>query len=123
MIFNYMVEYFISRLDLTFAALSDPSRRAILQQLRNGEQRVTEIAARFPVSLNAVSKHLKVLERAGLVRRRVSGREHYIALAPESLAAASSWIDQYRAFWEPRLDALVTYLEEQRCDSGSEPIP
>jgi DNA-binding transcriptional ArsR family regulator len=69
--------------------------------------------------LNAVSKHLKALERAGLVQRRVRGRDHFISLAPEPLADASAWIDQYRAFWEPRLDTLVAYLKEQR--RGTEP--
>ena len=97
-----------------FAALSDPSRRAILDRLREGEElRVTEIARPFPVALNTVSKHLKTLERAGLVRRRVRGREHYFALSATPLAAAASWIDQYRAFWEPRIDALESYLREE----------
>jgi DNA-binding transcriptional ArsR family regulator len=109
-----MVEYSASRLSLTFAALSDPSRRAILQKLERGERRVTEIAGPFAVSLNAVSKHVKVLERAGLVRRRVRGRDHYISLAPAPLQEASRWIDQYRAFWEPRLDALESFLEERQ---------
>ena len=96
-----------------FAALGDPSRRAILERLREGELRVTEIAKPFPVALNTVSKHLKTLERAGLVRRRVRGREHFFALDATPLAAASSWIDQYRAFWEPRIDALESYLREE----------
>lgn len=101
-------------LDRTFGALADPSRRAILRELAGGERRVTELATPFPVSLNAVSKHVKVLERAGLVRRRVRGREHFIGLAPEPLREASGWIDQYRAFWEPRLDALEAFLDESR---------
>jgi DNA-binding transcriptional ArsR family regulator len=113
-IFNRMVEYPASRLNLTFAALSDPTRRAILQELERGERRVTEIAGPFAVSLNAVSKHVKVLERAGLVRRHVRGRDHYISLAPAPLQEASHWIEQYRAFWESRLDALQSFLEEQQ---------
>jgi DNA-binding transcriptional ArsR family regulator len=110
-----MVEY--SVLDDTFAALSDPSRRAILAALQSGERRITELAGPFPMSLNAVSKHVKALERARLVRRRVQGREHYIGLAPEPLAAAAAWIQQYRAFWEPRLEALAEFLEEQEKES------
>jgi DNA-binding transcriptional ArsR family regulator len=100
-------------LDLTFRALSDASRRAIMRDLRGGERRITEIARPFPVALNTVSKHVKVLERAGLVRRRVRGREHYIALAPEPLRDAAGWIEAYRAFWEPRLDALEALLAEE----------
>lgn len=97
-------------LDRTFAALADPSRRAILGALATGERRVTELAAPFDLSLNAVSKHIKTLERAGLVTRRVRGRDHYIALDAARLGAAAGWLDQYRAFWEPRLDALVAFL-------------
>jgi DNA-binding transcriptional ArsR family regulator len=99
-------------LDAAFGALADPSRRAIIADLRHGERRVTELARPFPVSLNAVSKHVKVLERAGLVRRRVLGRDHYISLAAQPLRYASSWLDHYRAFWEPRLDALETLLRD-----------
>ncbi len=101
-----------AELDSTFSALSDPSRRAILAALQSGERRVTDIAEPFSMSLNGVSKHLKMLERAGLVRREVRGRDHYIALAPEPLEAASDWIEQYRAFWQPRLDALAAFLGE-----------
>lgn len=100
-------------LDLTFAALADPCRRAILRDLRQEERRVTELARPFALSLNAVSKHVKVLERAGLVRRRIRGRDHFIALAPAPLRAAAQWIEAYRAFWEPRLDALETFLERE----------
>ena len=99
-----------SDLDLTFSALSDPSRREMLRLLRRGELRVTEIAAPFALSLNAVSKHVRALERAGLVRRRVSGRDHYIGLAPAPLRAASEYLEQYRDFWESRLDALEELL-------------
>ena len=97
-------------LDLTFGALSDRSRREILRLLRRGELRVTEIAAPFALSLNAVSKHVRALERAGLVRRRISGRDHYIALAPSPLHTAAEWLEQYRDFWEARLDALEDLL-------------
>jgi DNA-binding transcriptional ArsR family regulator len=108
-IFNRVVDH---PLDATFAALADPARRAILRDLRRGDQRVTDLARPFPVSLNNVSKHIKVLERAGLVERRVLGRDHYISLAPSRLREASAWIDQCRAFWEPRLDALEALLRD-----------
>ena len=111
-----MGEY--SQLDLTFHALADPSRRAIVRRLRRGECRITDIAQPFPVALNTVSKHVKVLERAGLVRRRVRGREHYIALACEPLREAAGWLETYRAFWEPRLDALETLLAEEEQSGG-----
>lgn len=99
-----------ANLDLTFGALADPSRREMLRLLRGGEMRVTEIAAPFALSLNAVSKHVRSLERAGLVRRRVSGRDHYIGLAATPLHAAADWLGDYRDFWESRLDALEDLL-------------
>ncbi len=99
-------------LDETFGALADPSRRAILGDLRSGERRVTQLARPFPFSLNAVSKHLKVLERAGLVERQIRGRDHFISLAAEQLGVASVWLDDYRAFWAPRLAALDALLRD-----------
>ncbi len=114
-----MVEYSEQYLDQTYAALADPTRRAILMRLAQGEARVTEIAEPFAMSLNAVSKHVRVLERAGLVRRRVEGRDHYLALDAEPLQAASAWIDTYRQFWEERLDALESFLQQQ----SQEPRP
>ena len=108
-----MVEYSPRRLDLTYAALSDPWRRAILTRLIAGRARVTEIAAPFDITLNAVSKHLKVLERAGLVTRTVAGRDHWLSLAAEPLMEASGWIETYRLFWERRLDALDSFLGEE----------
>lgn len=107
-------------LDQTFAALADPSRRAILGALALGERRVTELAAPFDLSLNAISKHIKSLERAGLITRRVRGRDHYIALNAARLGAATKWLDQYRAFWEPRLDALAAFLIEQATERDEE---
>ena len=101
-----------SDLDLTFSALSDPSRREMLRLLRRGEMRVTEIAAPFSLSLNAVSKHVRALERAGLVRRRVSGRDHFIGLAAAPLHEAAGWLDEYREFWESRIDALEELLSQ-----------
>jgi len=105
-------------LDDVYSALADGSRRAIVERLAGGPARVTDLAADFPVSLNAVSKHLKVLERAGLVRRQVRGREHWLALEPKPLKEAWSWMGLYRHFWESRLDSLDAYLQRKRDDRG-----
>lgn len=107
-----MVEVIDTHLDAVFAALSDPTRRTILSRLRVGSQRVTEVAEPLPISLAAASKHVKVLERAGLVTRDVRGRDHYIALRPAPLAEAAEWIATHRAFWEARLGALSSFLGE-----------
>ena len=109
-----MVEYVQARLTRTFTALSDPTRRAILARLRTGPLRVTEIAAPFEMSLNGVSKHLKILERANLVRREVRGREHYCSLDAGPLSEATDWTLSYREFWESRLDALEHLLVARR---------
>jgi DNA-binding transcriptional ArsR family regulator len=105
-------------LDRTFAALSDPTRRAILARLCAGSATVGELAEPFPISLNAVSKHLRVLERAGLLRREVRGREHHCCLEAGPLQGASEWTQRYRAFWEARLDALAALLEGRRGSEG-----
>jgi len=99
-----------ARLDRTLSALSDGTRRAILLRLRDGEARVTDIAVPFRMSLNAVSKHVQVLERAGLVRRAVRGREHWLAFDGAALEDAAEWIQSMRRFWGERLDALETFL-------------
>lgn len=111
-----MVEYgrHDARLDRTFAALSDGTRRAILSRLCSGALTVSEIAEPFDISLAAVSKHVRVLERAGLVRREVQGREHRCSLAAAPLKEASQWTEQYRSFWEGRLDALAQLLDRRR---------
>jgi DNA-binding transcriptional ArsR family regulator len=109
-----MVDYLEMRLSRTFTALADPTRRAILARLRRGPLRVTEIAAPFEMSLNAISKHLKLLERANLVRREVRGREHYCSLDAGPLGEATDWTASYREFWESRLDALVHLLAARR---------
>ena len=111
----------VHQLDAAYAALADPTRRAVLERLREGDLRVTELAAPFDVSLNAVSKHLKVLERAGLVTRRVQGREHWISLDPRPLAQAAVWVEMYRVFWERRLDDLERVLAEDAA--GSRGVP
>jgi DNA-binding transcriptional ArsR family regulator len=110
-------------LDRTYAAIADPSRRSILDRLSRAELRVTEIARPLPMSLNAVSKHLKVLERAGLVRRRVEGRDHYFTIDAAALKEAADWLDHYRAFWEERLDALEGFLGRQRTENPEVPEP
>jgi len=112
-----MVEY-RPPLDRTLAAIADPTRRAILARLTLGEARVTDLAEPFDLSLNAVSKHLRVLERAGLLRREVRGREHVLSLEARPLREAAEWIDAYRAFWEHRLDALDAFLRKRRKRHG-----
>jgi DNA-binding transcriptional ArsR family regulator len=114
-----MVEYKDTEMDRTLAALADPTRRAIVARLCEGSARVTEVAEPFEISLNAVSKHLKVLENAGLVRREVRGREHWLAFDGAPLTAASEWIDRYRRFWEGRLDALADFLRESATSDGN----
>lgn len=95
-----------------FSALADPTRREILVALRAGQQAVSDLAARFSMSAPAVSKHLRVLEAAGLLRRRKQGRTHWISLKAEPLAEANKWIEHYRVFWESNFDALERFLEE-----------
>ena len=102
-----------SSLDDTLLALADPTRRAILQRLARGEARVTELAQPFAMSLNAVSKHIRMLERARLVRRRRAGREHLLSLNPEPLDAAAEWMNAQRALWTARLDALDQLLQAE----------
>jgi DNA-binding transcriptional ArsR family regulator len=109
-LFNLMVEFQSQSLDRTLAALADPTRRAIIERLRHGEARVTALAEPFNMSLNAVSKHLQVLERAGLMRRTVRGREHLCALRAAPMREATEWIERYRLFWEEQLDSLEEYL-------------
>ena len=105
------------RLDAAFSAMADPTRRAILARLALAEARVTEIAADFPVSLNAVSKHIKMLERANLVRRTVQGRDHIVSLNAGAMAEAAEWIDFYRQFWEDRLASLEAFVLTKRSSA------
>ena len=106
-------------LDQVYGALADPTRRAILTVLADGEINVGSLAERFPISLNGVSKHVKVLERAGLVERTVQGREHRLRLNAEPLREASMWLEHYRTFWETRLAALEAYLLKKERGAGS----
>lgn len=112
-----------TQLDATLLALADPTRRAIMRRLAQGEARVTEVAAPFPISLNAVSKHIRVLERAGLVRRRVVGREHFLSFNPAPLDEAAAWIATQQATWQQRFDALETLLEAEDADAARHRSP
>ena len=105
-----MVNSSPAQLNRVFHALSDPTRRAILARLSRGEATVTTLAAPFKTSLPAVSKHLRVLEKAGLVRRDIRGREHHCSLEPRPLRTAAEWIEYHKRFWETRLDALEDLL-------------
>jgi DNA-binding transcriptional ArsR family regulator len=107
-----MVKYKSDRLSEVFGALADPTRRAILARLALGETSVGELAEPFEMSLPAVSKHLGVLETAGLVQREKQGRVRRCQLDGRPLEAAAGWIADYRQFWEARLDSLARYLEE-----------
>jgi DNA-binding transcriptional ArsR family regulator len=115
-IFNHVVN---SSLDATFAALADPTRRAILARLSEGDRNVGELAAPFDVSLPAITKHLNVLERAGLLVREKEGRVRRCQLLAAPLQGASEWIERYRRFWEVQLDSLARYLE--KAHPGTEP--
>jgi DNA-binding transcriptional ArsR family regulator len=99
-------------LDATLNALADPTRRAIVSRLAAGEARVTELARPFAISLNSVSKHIRMLERAGLVRRRVAGRDHFLALDPAPMAEAVAWMEEQRALWAWRLQQLEEVLKD-----------
>jgi DNA-binding transcriptional ArsR family regulator len=105
-----------SDLDQTLIALADPTRRAILQRLAQGEARVTDLARPFAISLNSVSKHIRMLERADLVRRRRAGREHLLSFNPQPLDQAATWIEAQRAFWMARLDALERELRRSETN-------
>lgn len=99
-------------LSTTFSAIADPTRRAILKRLQDGEATVTELAEPFDMSLPAVSKHLKVLERAGLIERARVAQWRPCRLRPEPLRQAAEWIERYRTLWEERFDRMAEYLDE-----------
>ena len=107
-----------NNLDQTLGALADPTRRAILQRLSQGEARVTELAKPFPISLNSVSKHIRILERAQLVARRRAGREHFLSLNPAPLNNAAAWMNAQRAAWIARLEALDELLKAEAKKEG-----
>ena len=99
-------------LSLTFSALADPTRRSILARLASGEASVTELAAPFKMTLPAISKHLKVLERAGLIARGREAQWRPCRLEPEALKTVADWVEEYRQLWEERFDRLDAYLQE-----------
>jgi DNA-binding transcriptional ArsR family regulator len=112
-----------SRLDATFAALADPTRRAILARLASGVASVNELAEPFDMSQPAISKHLKVLEQAGLISRGRDAQRRPCRLEPEPMAEATDWLEQYREFWEAsyqRLDALLGKLKKQNKEHKDE---
>jgi DNA-binding transcriptional ArsR family regulator len=109
-------------LDSTFAALSDATRRGILARLASGEASVTELAKPYDISLPAVSKHLRVLESAGLVARSKDGRVHRCRLEAAPMKSAADWIAHYRQFWEAQLDSLQRYLENS-TEKEKQPWP
>ena len=115
-----MVKYKDDTLDATFSALSDPTRRAILARLANGKAQVTELAEPFGMSLPAVSKHLRVLEKAQLITRHVEGRVHRFTVNPAPLQSANSWIEHYQQFWQHQLDSLGDYLQQTRSKENKQ---
>jgi DNA-binding transcriptional ArsR family regulator len=102
------------RLDLVFHALANRTRRALLARLRAGAARVTDLAEPFGMSLNAVSKHLLVLERAGLISRTVEGRVHHCALDASPMETAEQWLQNYETFWHDNLDSLARFVEARQ---------
>ena len=111
----------MDQLDATFSALSDPIRRAILARLAGGEATVTELAEPFAISLPAISRHLKVLERAGLIARGRAAQSRPCRLAPAALAEAAEWIERHRRSWEESLDRLDGYLQELQAEEKPAP--
>lgn len=111
LIFNHMVEYTLP-LDSVFSSLADPIRRDILARVSRREYSVGELVAYHHVSFAAISKHLKVLEGACLIRKRKEGRKHMVSLAPEALRSADAYLEQYRQMWQSRYDKLDVLLKE-----------
>ena len=119
-----MVNDSSERLNTVFLALADPTRRAILERLAHGEASGTELARPFSISVPAISKHLRVLKNAELIRHRKDGRTHLFRLAARPMGEAAAWLEHYRHFWEAQFDSLDTYLletseEEQDVDDPS----
>ncbi len=105
-----MVKYSGDRLDLVFAALGDPTRRAIVERLARGTMTVGEIAAGFSMSAPAISKHVKILERSGIITREIVGRVHHCRVQPRCMRAAGSWLEAQQRFWNAALDRLAQEL-------------
>jgi DNA-binding transcriptional ArsR family regulator len=101
-------------LDRTYAALADPTRRALLVALRDGQARITDLAAPLPMSFAGVSRHVAVLETAGLIKREVRGREHWLSVQPDALTLAERWIGEQTSFWSRRAEALARRLERRQ---------
>ena len=101
-------------MDALFGAMADATRRAILARLAISDARVTDVASDFPISLNSISKHIRKLERARLVRRTVLGRDHILSLNAAPLVEAVEWLDHYRQHWDDRLAALESFVEKKR---------
>ncbi len=131
-IFNQLVKYRLrtgtmrrapspEMLDLIFAALADETRRGLLSRLSDGEATVGELAGPLHMSLPAVSKHLRVLEEAGLLNRRIEGRSHFISANPKPLKAAVDWIERHRQFWEGSLDRLAALVEKPTSSPQRKP--
>lgn len=120
---SHMVEYDTGQLDAVFRALADPTRRAMLQSLAGEEQSVGQLAAPHDMSLAAASKHIKVLERAGLVKRTVRGRIHRCRLDAEPLHAGAEWMRHYEQFWSGRLDELDKALQTEDRATGKPEMP
>ena len=120
MIFNHMVKYQSSELDMTFGALADATRRGILEQLSGGESSVTKLAEPYNISLPAISKHLRVLEKAGLLSQEKNGRVRRCRLDAGPMKEASDWISRYQRFWEQQLDSLAIYLDKLQNDQNPE---
>lgn len=112
--FTLMGEYQATNLDDVFTAMSDATRRAILARLAQSDARVTDLASAFPISLNSTSKHIRILERAGLVTRTVQGREHVLSLNAGPMAEAVGWLEHYRRFWDEGLASLETFVIRKR---------
>lgn len=108
-------------LDHTLVALADPKRRAILKRLAKREERVTDLAAPFDVSLNAISKHIKLLERGGLVERHRVGREHVLRFRSKPLDQVQDWISKQQAFWQASLQAIDDLLQEEEKPTNKKP--
>lgn len=113
-----MVEHNASELDTLFHALGDPTRRGMIAALAAGERTVGELARPFAISLAAASKHIKALERAGLIHREVRGRVHHCRLEPGPLASAHAWLGFYESFWTQRLDILDRLLREEDAQAS-----